>query len=469
LVGQQVEAVYKAYEEALSKVNALDFGSLIVQAHRLITTFPGVAARYRKTYAYWLFDEFQDTTEGQYRLIKALAGGEFRNVFAVADDDQIIYQWNGASYQQIQKFRADYNPEELQLPTNYRCPPSIVAAANRLVVHNSQRTTSKLPLEAGKTLLRYPGDQHIRVVRYSSDEMEAVGIAQGVATIGKGKWGEIAVLARTRALLEKVQSALSKEQVSAVIAQRRDDFRSAQFVWLVAALRQALHPLDKRALETLVGAFNRWFGTGIEVEDIIAAAELSSRSFLDEWAAAIQLGSNEMASELAYRAAECAKEPSRFRTFIDAVIKRMPDDPDTTSDIAEDRAAWGDLVRSIGRAIGREAPLEQFLQELAIRSKEPPINAQIVTLMTIHGAKGKEFDHIYVVGLAEDILPSFQSLKAGENSPEMEEERRNCFVAITRAREWLCLSYSDVYRGRQKRPSRFLLEMGVDLPTAPDM
>ncbi len=87
--------------------------------------------------------------------------------------------------------------------------------------------------------------------------------------------------------------------------------------------------------------------------------------------------------------------------------------------------------------------------------------------MTIHGAKGKEFDHVYVVGLAEDILPSFQSLKAGENSPEMEEERRNCFVAITRAREWLCLSYADIYRGWSKQPSRFLREMGVDRPDTP--
>ncbi len=466
-VGQRVEAVYKAYEAALAEANALDFGSLIAQAYRLITTFPGVAARYRNTYAYWMFDEFQDTTEGQYRLIKTLAGGVFQNVFAVADDDQIIYQWNGASYQQIQRFRADYLPMELQLPTNYRCPPSIVAAANRLVIHNSQRTTSKRPLEAGKTALRYPSDQHMQVVRYTSDEVEATGIAQGIAKIDRSGWGEVAVLARTRAILEKIQAALIKEHVSAVIAQRRDDFRSPQFLWLSAVLRQALRPLDKRALEALTGAFNRWFGTNIRVDDILASSELSSRSFLDEWASAIQLCSDQTASELAQLAAQCGREPSRFRSFIDTVLRQIPDDNDATSDIAEDRAAWGDLARNIGKTIGRDAPLEQFLQELAIRSKEPPMDTRTVTLMTIHGAKGKEFDHVYVVGLAEDVLPSFQSLKAGENSPEMEEERRNCFVAITRVREWLCLSYADIYRGWQKRPSRFLTEMGVELPATP--
>ena len=100
-VGERVERTYRAYEEALSRANALDFGSLIAQAYRLISTSPGVGVHYRRAYSYWMFDEFQDTTDGQYRLIKALAGGDFRNVFAVADDDQIIYQWNGASYQQI--------------------------------------------------------------------------------------------------------------------------------------------------------------------------------------------------------------------------------------------------------------------------------------------------------------------------------------------------------------------------------
>ncbi|MBG0796646.1 ATP-dependent helicase [Methylocystis sp. L43] len=467
--GKRVEQVYTAYEDALTRANALDFGSLIAQAHRLVTSFHGIAVRYRKTYAYWMFDEFQDTTDGQYQLIRALAGEDFKNVFAVADDDQIIYQWNGASYQQIQRFRADFSPQELQLPTNYRCPPAIVAAANHLVVHNIQRTTAKQPLEAGKTSLRYPNEQHIRVLRYSTDEVEAASIAEGISKIDRARWGEVTVLARTRYLLEKLQAALTRKQVSAVISQRRDDFRSPQFLWLAAVLRQALRPLDRRALEILTGAFNRWFGTDTRVDLIITATELTERSLLDEWAVAVKaaLSENPGAIALVDLAAKFAKEPTRFRSFIEAVLTRIPAQDDESSDIAEDRAAWSDLVRSIGKTLGRDAPLEQFLQELAIRSKEAPVGKNTVTLMTIHGAKGKEFDHVYVVGLAEDILPSFQSLKAGENSPEMEEERRNCFVAITRAREWLCLSYADSYRGWGKQPSRFLREMGVDLPVTP--
>jgi len=464
-VGQRIEQAYAAYETALRDANALDFGSLIVEAHRLITQFPGIAARYRKTYANWLFDEFQDTTEGQYRLFRALAGDDFRNVFAVADDDQIIYQWNGASFKQIQRFRTDYKPTELQLPTNYRCPPVIVALANRLVVHNTQRTASKLPLEAGKTTLRYPSEHHVRIVRYSSDDAEAEGIAAGIKSMGKAEWAETAVLARTRASLEKILEALTAAGVSAAIMQRRDDFRSPQFLWLTATLRQALRPMDKRALEALSGAFNRWFGLSSSVDDLITAAELSERSFLDEWCASVKADQSapEAAKALAELAAKLGKDPAKFRTLIKTALEQFSLD----DDIAEDRAAWDDLSRNIAKTIGRDAPLEQFLQELAIRSKEPPTAKNTVSLMTIHGAKGREFVHVYVAGLAEDMLPSFQSLKAGEDSVEMEEERRNCFVAITRAREWLCLSYADTYRGWQKQPSRFLREMAVSLPDAP--
>ncbi|MDU8945996.1 ATP-dependent helicase [Ovoidimarina sediminis] len=466
-VGERVEQVYRAYENGLRRTNALDFGSLIAQAYRLISTAAGVAIHYRRAYTYWMFDEFQDTTEGQYRLIKTLAGSAFRNIFAVADDDQIIYQWNGASYQQIQRFRADFQPTEIQLPTNYRCPPSIVAAANQLVVHNTQRTASKQPLIAGKTTLHYPDGEHVRLMRYTTEEAEAAAVATGIAGIDPAKRGEVAVLARTRALLERMQKALTDANVSAAIAQRRDDFRSAQFLWLSAALRLAARPLDRRALDALTGAFNRWFDCDIWSDNIAAATEISSRSLLAEWANAAATVENDDAKAVVGLAIALEQQPTTFRDFIARFLETVPENAqEIDSDVEEDRAAWASLFRNINQVVGRNAPLEQFLQELALRSKEPPVEPNTVTLMTIHSAKGKEFDHVYLIGLAEDVLPSFQSVKAGENSAEMEEERRNCFVAITRAREWLCLSYADRYRGWTKKPSRFLEEMGLELPVA---
>jgi DNA helicase-2/ATP-dependent DNA helicase PcrA len=131
------------------------------------------------------------------------------------------------------------------------------------------------------------------------------------------------------------------------------------------------------------------------------------------------------------------------------------------SDLAQDLSAWRELTADIARHIGRNAPLDQFLQELQLRSKEPSPKPGSVRLMTVHGAKGREFDYVFVIGLAEDVMPSFQSRQKGDTSPEMEEERRNCFVAITRAKESLILSRAEHYRGWAKAPSRFLVEMGL--------
>jgi len=125
----------------------------------------------------------------------------------------------------------------------------------------------------------------------------------------------------------------------------------------------------------------------------------------------------------------------------------------------EERSVWEELMREITKSLGEELTLDAFLQELQMHSKEASPQSNAVTLMTIHGAKGKEFHHVYLIGLVEDELPSFQSKQKGDNSPEMEEERRNCFVAITRTIESLTLSYAKEYRNWSKEPSRFLLEM----------
>ena len=127
----------------------------------------------------------------------------------------------------------------------------------------------------------------------------------------------------------------------------------------------------------------------------------------------------------------------------------------------EEKKVWNDVSREIKQYLGQGITLESFLQELQMRSKKSIIATNTVTLMTIHGAKGKEFDHVYLMGMVEDELPSYQSIKKGDHSPEMEEERRNCYVAITRAIKSLTISYAQQYRDWKKQPSRFLFEMGL--------
>ena len=459
----RIAVAYQLYEDELRRVNALDFNSLIFEAHRLMTAFFAIAGRYRRSHPHWLIDEFQDTNDAQYRLVRSMAGDEFRNVTAVADDDQIIYQWNGASFRQIQRFTADFSAALIQLPTNYRCPPAIVEAANRLVAYNVQRTTAKKPLIAGKTEHKLPPEQHIQRRTFADEEDEAEGIAREIAERGSAHWGQITVLARTRGLLERMYLALQRHEVPALIAQRRDDFLSPEFRWLVACLSQAVRPLDKRNMAVLIEAFNRIASIAVAVDQVVADAEATGRSYILTWldAARKETGCSPEAGllELIDR---LASDPSGARKVIDEVLSKFEDASagSDDSDLTEDLAAWREISRDIARHIGRNAPLDQFLQELQLRSKEPSPRPGMVTLMTIHAAKGREFDFVYVIGMAEDIIPSYQSRQKGNASPEMEEERRNCFVAITRAKECLILSRAERYRGWRKQPSRFLVEMG---------
>ena len=462
---QRIELAYCVYEKELKRLNALDFNSLIFQVHHLFTSYPAIAARYRRSYPYWLFDEFQDTNHAQYSLIRAMAGDEFRNIFVVADDDQIIYQWNGASFRQLQRLRADFSAELIQLPTNYRCPPVIVKAANRLVVFNEQRAEAKKPLVAGRTVFRLPEEEHIQFFEFETEEEEAQAIAKKIASLDESQWGQVAVLARTRSLLNQMKCALSDNHVRATVAQRRDDFLSAQFRWFVACLTQILRPLDKHNIAVLVEAFNCVAEINVAVDQVLTDAEATGKSYFSVW---LQSATRQTDSPLGKKVLHIMEQldlnPSGtmegFDKLVEVIGSSIGDD-DTSSDLSEDVKSWGDISRDIKKHLGRNIQLDQFLQQLQLRSKEPSPQPKTVTLMTIHGAKGREFDIVYVIGLAEDIMPSYQSLGKGANSPEMEEERRNCFVAITRAKESLTLSRAREYRGWAKKPSRFLYEMGL--------
>jgi len=455
--------IYAAYEEELALVKALDFNSLIMRSYQLISRYDSIAQRYRKTYRYWMLDEFQDTNPAQYKLLKALAGEKFKNVFVVADDDQIIYQWNGASFAQLQRFRADFSPQLVQLPTNFRCPAPIVNAANNLVRHNTARTSTKLPLTAGKLQGHVPASHSILLGAYASERDEATAVASMISTNGQTTWEETVVLARSRGGLELVKEALQTHGVNTAVAQRRDDFVSAQFRWLHATLRQIVRPQDVRNFSSMINAFNRWCNTNYSAELICAQASASGRSFLSEWL--ISMAPSQRNSVVIAALDQLALSPTGYKAFISTCLETF--DPNSSPDGAavdldEDSRAWKSLDRSIAQQYGKTLSLEEFLQHMSLQSKEPPARPQTVTLMTIHAAKGAQFSYVYLVNACEGMLPSFQSVKAGDTSNEMEEERRNCFVAITRTKEQLVITWPQSYRGYRKQPSRFLTEMGFD-------
>ncbi len=462
--GEVVAQVYRLYEQALGERNTVDFNGLILGACRLFRDVAGVAERTRRTYPYWLIDEFQDTTPAQYRLIQLAAGDKFKNLFAVADDDQIIYQWAGASYRQIEKMRADFRPELIQLVENHRCPPEIVGAANLLVAHNTIRTPGKKPLVAAKAATA----PSVSLRLFDTDVAESEGIAAEIADGDVANRGQTAVLGRTRSLLIPIQQALASRGVKSVIAQRRDRFISPQFTWLQACLDQALRPTDVRTFKVLVDSANRVTGQDLDAAILAAEADAAGAAYFEHWGkTAVELD-DPIGAALGGFAIRLAQSRNSWRQVIREAIPVLTNSGGSAegvvSDAADDKAAWDVCVKEIRAEKGADVELDELIQGLALRSKEPPRDPSTVTLLTVHASKGLEFDVVYVAGLAESIMPSWQSVSAGDQSPEMEEERRNCFVAITRTRKTLILTRATHYRNWSKGPSRFLSEMGFTDP-----
>ena len=449
---------YRLYEDELRRVNALDFNSIIFEAHRLFA-YPAMARHYQTSYRYWLIDEFQDTNGAEYALLHRMAGQDFREIFAVADDDQTIFEWNGANVRRIRALVQDFACKVVQLPTNFRCPPRIVEAANRLVVYNSRRVASKKPATPAPGNSSPLDEEQIRCREFNTDAEEASGTADEIACLDSDSRSRTAVLARNRYLLEAMHDALAAVDVPAVVAMRRDDFLSPQVRWLVACLKQINRPLDWRNMGVLVEAFDSFVPLPLDWDGLVSRSESDGTTCLKVWTDAVRKAempcpAADVVDVIANLSAGRVKLPAAIRQILGRFGDSDPDD-----DLRDDLNAWRRIEREIRAAQGF-ASLERFLQELQLRSKEPVPAPGTVSLTTIHGAKGQEFDTVYLIGLAEEVLPSWHSVRKGDGSAAIEEERRGCFVAVTRTRKRLILSRARRYRGWPKAPSRFLEEMG---------
>ncbi|RYG99147.1 MAG: ATP-dependent helicase [Alphaproteobacteria bacterium] len=460
---QYFSQLYTTYHAHLASQNALDFPAIIYKCHELLESYPLIAERYRRTFRYICIDEFQDTNTAQYRLIKVFTGKAYRNVCVVADDDQVIYQWNGASPKRLQDFRADFDADVLQMPTNFRCPPEVVHMANRLVSNNKLRSPGKRPLEAGKASETL--EERVRLVTFDTDVSEAAGIAQDIKQNFLTRTGTVAVIARTKGLLEGVKAALTELGIDARIAQRRDAFESVPYQWLHASLLIANRRSDEDAFRAFVESGNALWGYEADADVLISEAALSHGDLLRAWVtwAKEATAASAHASSIVVTLSKSLADRSDFHVFCRTTVNVFDGNKgefeNAFASVDEDAGAWKSLYREIIATVGSDAPLDTFLQELEMRSKEPPLRDGTIPLLTIHSSKGNEFNHVYLAGLAEDILPSFQSKKEGPNSPQLEEERRNCFVAITRCIDTLTLSYASRYGTWARQPSRFLQEM----------
>ena len=457
-VACRVARAYRLYEDELRRANALDFNSLIFKSYELFA-YPAMARHYQTMYRYWLIDEFQHTNGAQYKLLRRMAGANFRQIFAVADDDQTIYEWNGANVRRIRTLVDNLACEVVQLPTNYRCPPRIVEAANRLVVYNARRDESKQPAQAAQ-LSGSLDNQQIRCRVFESDAEEVRGIAGEIVCLDVAARHQTLVLCRTRALLELMGQALQAKRVPATILMRRDDFTSPKMRWLVACLKQINRPLDRRNMATVTETFASFATVPLDFDELLSRSAVEDRTYLSVWTnAARQAGLPSPAAEIVDLVAGLASGDLNLASAADRILDHFEND-ETDQDLKDDLSAWRRLWGEIRSAVGPTS-LDRFLQELELRSKEPVSTPGAVSLATIHGAKGLEFDTVYLIGMAEEVLPSWHSVTQGNGSAALEEERRNCFVAITRTKKHLILTRAWHYKGWLKQPSRFLAEMGL--------
>jgi len=469
--GPSFEAFYKAYDARLLELNAMDFDTLIFQAHEVFQRFPAIARHVRTVHRYWCIDECQDTNFAQYGILREMAGGDFSNAFAVADDDQIIYQWNGADYKRLDQFRSEFDASMLQIPTNFRCPPEVVECANKLIAHNLLRSKDKKPLIAAKKTDDIASA--IELLNFPTSDDEASGIARHISENRSGEYSEVAILARFRNQLEPLSERLTDLGIPNVIIVRLDEFQSGQFTWLHNLLRLASRKSDDRVLARVCGEFERMFANSPTISDVQEIAETERIDFLSAWIKLAREPSTDASISLVNLADQLNLGQVDHVGFSRNVIREFElalaadtgegDEAGINHALRDDISAWRSLSSEVQKALGTTHGLDAFLQEIDLRSKEPPADPDSVRLMTIHASKGNEFNHVYIIGMVEDQLPSFQSLKKGDQSPQFEEERRNCFVALTRTKQTLTLSYSAQSRGWSKKPSRFLSEMGLQV------
>jgi len=453
-----VPVLFESYCQTLQNNNRLDYGGLLHFARKLLSQNAGVARLMRLAWQYVCVDEFHDTNRAQYDLLRLLVGEQQPNLFVVADDDQIIYQWNGASPERLFALRADYSMDVIQLPENFRCPPMIIQLANNLIANNQTRTADKEPLIARKL----PEESDILKARIFNNEDEEVASISSVILENGWNPEECAVLARATKLLQGAAKSLEQAGLKSFLAQRKNEFECASIRWMHAVLRLANARHDRELLRRVCAAWHNFTAYVIEVEDVDATAALNGGDFLRAWLD-IAYG-KAVEGNLLELIARIRQEVADRLLFLDLLdwfwSQSWLNDPLEKEEIN----TWEELHGALLREHSPEnVTLHLYLQEMDLKSKAPTRVPGSISCLTVHGAKGLEFKHVFLIGMADEVFPSYQAVTKGATSREMEEERRNCFVAITRVKETLHISWAKRYNNYPKRPSRFIEEMGFTL------
>ncbi len=450
-ISTNLRAMYEAYRTTLRAANALDFGDLVLECARLFRERPQVLRLYRVAFQHVLVDEFQDTTPSQYELLQMLVDASAPRLFAVADEDQLIFEWNEARLETLNRVSADFQAKVIYSSLSHRCPPNIVEAANAVIAHNRFRFP-------GKPVIRSKGTavEPIRVFQAADEEDEAEFVMATVKELTRlgSRFADIGIIARARRLLDKIEARLVEEGIPAArpsIAGLGGSEEAEAILRLLRWLqnsrdeqsaRHVFSVLCSEASDDFESAVRAARETGIGIEAALAgeAPTEDGRPFraLVEHIARWRLLIRDTRRLLAALKAEL---PAQF-----------PDSPENGGAREEAERVLDELERLRQRmsASGRIAlpdfllGLPQLVSSGTLAGSSPRDGT--VSLLTYHQAKGLEFSAVFLTGLESGIFPDFRSER---DLRRMEEERRLFYVGITRTKSRLYLTWA-----RQRRTVR---------------
>ena len=464
--------LYREYEAALRKNNAMDFDDLIWKTVQLFEENKEILEQYQDRFKYIMVDEYQDTNYLQYKLIKLLAG-KYKNICVVGDDDQCIYQWRGADISNILNFEKDFsNTEVIKLEQNYRSTGNILKAAYSVISNNSERKEKKLFTQSGDgALLTYR--------RLENERDEARFIADKIRYLKNGKnYKHFAVLYRTNAQSRSFEDAFRYEGIPYRVLGGMKFYDRKEVKDMISYMRLVLNPMDDLALTRIINEPKR--GIGQKTLDKLTMLAVQRNTSLYE-----VLADDEIAAGLGAKASRGIAVLIRLLIechvhMYDMKVSDIYDRILSDSGYADALEAAG-TVEAEGRLenllefksaiidaekLNEELSLAEFLEQIAlvtdVDSHDPDDDS--VVLMTLHSAKGLEFPVVFMPGLEDGLFPGWRSMESSEG---LEEERRLCYVGITRAKEKLFMTSAQTRmlygKTEYTRESQFLKEINEAL------
>ena len=476
---EQVAKIYALYQSKLQENNALDFDDLLMLTVELLTKNEELRTKYQKKFQYILVDEYQDTNGAQYAITKLLAA-EHRNICVVGDADQSIYGWRGADMRNIMNFEKDY-PEAtvILLEQNYRSTKNILAAANAVIENNLTRKKKELWTDnpTGDRITIYEGATEKNEASYIVREVERLH------TMFHVKYGDIAVLYRTNAQSRNIEEAFYATGVPYAMVGSVRFYDRREIKDIIAYLRVIYNPRDTLSLLRIINVPRRGLGPTsiarmmetaeeyrISLFEVITDAQLLSmipklsakvKLALEEFAAMVFTFMGQLGTRPIHEIVEDVIETSGYAAALEE--EKKEDNRDRLENLRE----FISVAKNFddGAAEG-ENGLADFLAQIALISDVDQTEQSdgTVTLMTFHAAKGLEFPAVFMAGMEEGLFPHSRTLL---DDTEIEEERRTCYVGITRAERRLYLTYArqrTIYgRTEMSLPSRFLAEIPEEL------